>query len=91
MTMKKILFLAIAAMKATMNAMAQTSLTGRVYHHPNIMASMFSGQINIDKDIVQKKPWRSLISGGSSVRPSRCMSRRHQNFRRLNTRYRATR
>ena len=32
MTMKKILFLAIAAMKATMNAMAQTSLTGRVYH-----------------------------------------------------------
>lgn len=122
MTMKKILFLAIAAMMATMHAMAQTSLTGRVYHHPNIMASMFSGQINIDKeiaearkksiaetekkkgrkltqeetaeldkDIVQRKPWRSLISGGSSVRPSRCMSRRHQNFRRLNTRYRATR
>ena len=55
MTMKKILFLAIAAMMATMNAMAQTSLTGRVYHHPNIMASMFSGQIDIDKEIAEAR------------------------------------
>ena len=54
MTMKKILFLAIAAMMATMNAMAQTSLTGRVYHHPNIMASMFAGKIDVDEDILKK-------------------------------------
>ena len=53
--MKKILFLAVAAIMATMSATAQTSLTGRVYYHPNIMASMFTGQINIDKEIAEAK------------------------------------
>ena len=52
--MKKVLFLAVVAMMATMNTTAQTSLTGRVYHHPNIMASMFAGKIDVDEDILKK-------------------------------------
>ena len=53
--MKKILFLIIAAMMATMSAMAQTNLTGRVYHSPNIMATMFAGKIDIDKEIAEAR------------------------------------
>ena len=53
--MKKFLLLSVAAIMVTMNAAAQTSLTGRVYHHPNIMASMFSGHIDIDKEIAEAK------------------------------------
>ena len=53
--MKKFLFLAVVAMMATMSATAQTSLTGRVYHHPNIMASMFAGKIDVDKEIAEAK------------------------------------
>ena len=53
--MKKFLFLAVVAMMATMSATAQTTLTGRVYHHPNIMASMFAGKIDVDKEIAEAK------------------------------------
>ena len=28
---------------------AQTNLTGRVYHNPNIMANMMDQELNIDK------------------------------------------
>ena len=52
---KKILFLAVAALMATMSVMAQTSLTGRVYHQPNIMASMLAGKIDIDKQIAEAR------------------------------------
>ena len=37
--MKRFL-LAVIAMMATMSVCAQTDLTGRVYHHPNIIASI---------------------------------------------------
>jgi nitrogen fixation protein FixH len=53
--MKKFLFLVVAALMATMSAMAQISLTGRVYHQPNIMASMFAGKIDIDKQIAEAR------------------------------------
>ena len=50
--------LAVIAMMATMSVCAQTNLTGRVYHHPNIMASMFAGKIDVDKKVAEARKKR---------------------------------
>ena len=34
---------------------AQTNLTGRVYHNPNIMANMMDQELNIDKKIAEAR------------------------------------
>ena len=34
---------------------AQTSLKGRVYHHPNIMTTMFEHDIDVDKEVAEAK------------------------------------
>ncbi len=56
--MRKLLFLVAVAMMATISVCAQTNLTDRVYHHPNIMASLFAGKIDIDKKIDEAKKKR---------------------------------
>lgn len=46
--MKKIVLTIVAIMTA-ISVDAQTNLTGRVYHNPNIMANMMDQELNIDK------------------------------------------
>lgn len=48
--MKKII-LAIVAIMTAIGVNAQTNLTGRVYHNPNIMAKMMEQEVNIDKKL----------------------------------------
>ena len=48
--MKKIVLTIVAIMTA-ISVDAQTNLTGRVYHNPNIMANMMDQEVNIDNKI----------------------------------------
>ena len=52
--MKKII-LAIVAIMTAIGVNAQTNLTGRVYHNPNIMANMMDQKANIDKKIAEAR------------------------------------
>ena len=52
--MKKII-LAIVAIMTAIGVNAQTNLTGRVYHNPNIMAKMMDQEVNIDKKIAEAR------------------------------------
>ena len=52
--MKKII-LAIVAIMTAIGVNAQTNLTGRVYHNPNIMANMMDQEVNIDKKIAEAR------------------------------------
>ena len=52
--MKKII-LAIVAIMTAIGVNAQTNLTGRVYHNPNIMANMMDQEANIDKKIAEAR------------------------------------
>ena len=52
--MKKII-LAIVAIMTAIGVNAQTNLTGRVYHNPNIMANMMDQEVNIDKEIAEAR------------------------------------
>lgn len=53
--MKKIFLLIVAVMMATISVHAQTNLTGRVYYHPNIMASVFEQGLDIDAKIAEAR------------------------------------
>ena len=52
--MKKIVLTIVAIMTA-ISVDAQTNLTGRVYHNPNIMANMMDQEANIDKKIAEAR------------------------------------
>ena len=52
--MKKIVLTIVAIMTA-ISVDAQTNLTGRVYHNPNIMANMMDQEVNIDKKIAEAR------------------------------------
>jgi hypothetical protein len=52
--MKKIVLTIVAIMTA-ISVDAQTNLTGRVYHNPNIMANMMDMEVNIDKKIAEAR------------------------------------
>ena len=52
--MKKIVLTIVAIMTA-IGVNAQTNLTGRVYHNPNIMANMMDQEVNIDKKIATSR------------------------------------
>lgn len=52
--MKKIV-LAIVAIMTAIGVNAQTNLTGRVYHNPNIMASMMDQEVNIDDKVAEAR------------------------------------
>jgi len=43
--MEKRMKLLVAALLLTMNCLAQSSLTGRVYHNPNIMMNMLRQEV----------------------------------------------
>ena len=43
----------IALMMANASASAQTSLNGRVYHHPNIMEKVMEKEADLDKEIAE--------------------------------------
>lgn len=53
--MKKIFLLIVAVMMAVISVHAQTNLTGRVYYHPNIMASVFEQGLDIDAKIAEAR------------------------------------
>jgi len=52
--MKKIVLTIVAIMTA-ISVDAQTNLTGRVYHNPNIMANMMDQEVNIDNKIAEAR------------------------------------
>ena len=52
--MKKII-LAIVAIMTAIGVNAQTNLTGRVYHNPNIMANMMNQELNISDKIAEAR------------------------------------
>ena len=51
--MKKIFILIVAVMMAAISVQAQTNLTGRVYYSPNIMASVFEQETDINAKIAE--------------------------------------
>ncbi|MBR5038288.1 MAG: hypothetical protein IKX65_06160 [Prevotella sp.] len=53
--MKKIYLLIVVAVMAVISVQAQTNLTGRVYYHPNIMASVFEQGLDIDAKIAEAR------------------------------------
>lgn len=53
--MKKIFLLIVAVMMAAISVQAQTNLTGRVYYHPNIMASVFEQGLDIDAKLAEAR------------------------------------
>ena len=53
--MKKIFLLILAVMMAAISVQAQTNLTGRVYYHPNIMASVFEQGLDIDAKLAEAR------------------------------------
>ena len=53
--MKKIFLLIVAVMMAVISVHAQTNLTGRVYYHPNIMASVFEQGLDIDAKLAEAR------------------------------------
>ena len=53
--MKKIFLLIVATVMAVISVQAQTNLTGRVYYHPNIMASVFEQGLDIDSKIAEAR------------------------------------
>ena len=53
--MKKIFLLIVATVMAAISVHAQTNLTGRVYYHPNIMASVFEQGLDIDAKIAEAR------------------------------------
>ena len=52
--MKKIILARVAIMTA-IGVNAQTNLTGRVYHNPNIMANMMNQELNISDKIAEAR------------------------------------
>lgn len=53
--MKKIFLLIVAVIMAAISVQAQTNLTGRVYYHPNIMASVFEQGLDIDAKLAEAR------------------------------------
>lgn len=51
----KVIIAIIALMMANASASAQTSLQGRVYHHPNIMEKVMDKEVDIDKEIAEAR------------------------------------
>ena len=51
----KVIIAFIALMMANASASAQTSLIGRVYHHPNIMEKVMEKEADIDKEIAEAR------------------------------------
>ena len=51
----KVIIAFIALMMANASASAQTSLQGRVYHHPNIMEKVMDKEVDIDKEIAEAR------------------------------------
>lgn len=45
----------IALMMANASASAQTSLKGRVYHHPNIIEKVMEKEADLDKEIAEAR------------------------------------
>lgn len=54
--MKHCLLVAVLALWGAAAAVAQTSLAGRVYHHPNIMADQINEKLgDLDKELANKR------------------------------------
>ena len=51
----KYLLLSTVSLTSVISVDAQTNLTGRVYHNPNIMANMMDQEVNIDKKIAEAR------------------------------------
>ena len=51
----RVIIALVALMMACASTSAQTSLNGRVYHHPNIMKKMMDQEADFDKQIAEAR------------------------------------